>query len=188
MKKAILIGLAVALVLGLGGLVWQGVQSDATNIIYDKTFTLPAQNLKEIYLAGLEQPVEVKVTETEQAETSVTIKGKFAQSNLDAMEEQFGIDEMGDLTIDFAKDGFSMTVNTEKPTVTIAVALAKGVSFEDFYLHTTNGGAVISLPASYDGQFTAKSTEGKTDLPENGGNSNRVAKIEAVKDVTVSLD
>lgn len=188
MKKGILIGLLVALVLGLGGLVWQGVQTDATNISYDKTFTLPAQDLKTIYLAGLEQPVEVTVTETDQAETSVTITGKFAQSNLDAMEEQFGIDEAGDLTIDFAKDGFSMTVNTAKPTVTIAVALAKGVSFEDFYLYTTNGGADISLPASYDGQFTVKSKEGKTDLPENGSNRNREAKIEAVKDVIVTLD
>lgn len=188
MKKAILIGLAVALVLGLGGLVWQGVQSDATNIIYDKTFTLPAQDLKTIYLSGLEQPVEVTVTETNQEETSVHIEGKFAQSNLDAMEEQFGIDEMGDLTIDFAKDGFSMTVNTEKPTVTIAVALAKGVSFEDFYLNTTNGGATVSLPASYDGQFTVKSREGQVEKPEDGSNRKREAKIEAVKDVIVSLD
>lgn len=188
MKKGLLIGLLVALVLGLGGLVWKGVQADATNTSYDKTLTVPAQDLKTIYLSGLEQPVEVTVTETDQAETSVHIKGKFAQSNLDVMEEQFGINELGDLTIDFAKDGFSMTVNREKPTVHITVGLAKGVNFEDFYLHTTNGGANVSLPVSYDGQFAVKSREGEVDKPEDGSNRKREAKIEAVKDVIVSLD
>ena len=187
MKKKILFGFLTLAVLGLAGLVWLGVQNDKADVVYDKTLTVPAQAIKVLRLSSLEQPAKVIVRESEQAETTVHISGRLAKNNIDAMEEQFGIDDEGDLLISFAKDGFSVTVMGEKPTVTIEINLAKGVSFEDFSYFSSNGGADISLPASFDGIFQVRG--GKISKPENGINQKRQAKIETQKgDVSITLN
>lgn len=188
MKKRLLLGLLALLIIGVAGLVWKGVKNDVADTVYDKTFTLAAEPIKTIYVSGLEQPARFFVKETESNQTTIRVEGQIAKSNIDNLENQLGMDKEGSLIIDFSKDGLSMTVMGEKPTVTIEVALAKGVSFEDFSLFTSNGQLDVTLPTSFDGHFKVKSKDGQVDHPKNGSNSDREAKIETQKgDVTVTL-
>lgn len=188
MKKRILLGLVGLLTIGLAGLVWKGVKNDVADTAYDKTFTLAAEPIKTIYIDGLEQPATILVKETKASQTTVHVQGQIAQSNIANLEEQLGMDKEGDLFISFSKEGLSMTVMTEKPTVTIEIGLAKDVSFEDFSLFTSNGQLDVTLPTSFDGHFKVKSKDGQSNQPKNGGNTNRQAKIESQKgDVTVTL-
>lgn len=188
MKRKILIGLAAFLVIGLAALVWTGIQNDRANVSYDKTVTVPAKNIAAIQLSMLEQPAKVVVKESDQLETSVHIKGQLAQKNIDALEKQFGIDEEGDLMIAFVEEGFTMTVTGDKPTVTIEIALAKGVTFNDFHLFSTNGGADVTLPKSFDGRYKITSQSNNITKPENGTNKKRQASIETSGDVNVVLE
>ncbi|MGT2828816.1 hypothetical protein AB6M97_09740 [Streptococcus hillyeri] len=188
MKRKILIGLAAFLVIGLAGLVWTGVQNDKTDVSYDKTFTVPAKNINVIHVSSLEQPAKVVVKESEQAKTSVHITGQMAQNNIAAMEKQFGIDEEGDLMISFAEDGLTLTVMRDKPTVTIEITLAKDVTFNDFRLFSSNGGADITLPKSFDGRYKITSQSNKITKPQNGTNKKRQASIETPGDVNVVLE
>ncbi|WP_161979027.1 hypothetical protein [Streptococcus sp. S784/96/1] len=188
MKRKILIGLAVFLVIGIAGLVWTGVQNDKTDVSYDKAFTTPAKNINVINVSSLEQPAKVIVKESEQEETTVYIKGQLAKNNIAAMEEQFGIDEEGDLMISFAKNGFTMTVMGDKPTVTIEITLAKGVTFNDFRLFSSNGGADVILPKSFDGSYKITSQSNNITKPQNGTNTKRQASIETPGDVNVVLE
>lgn len=187
MKRKILVGLAVFLVIGMAGLVWSGVQNDKTDTDYDKTFTLPAKAINVIHVNSLEQPAKVMIKEGDQSETTVHINGQLAKNNIAAMEEQFGIDKEGDLMVSFAKDGLTMTVMGDKPTVTIEITLAKGVTFSDFNLFSSNGGADIILPKSFDGRYKI-SKSNKVIKPKNGTNPKRRASIEAPGTVTVTLE
>ncbi|MGT2665805.1 hypothetical protein ACVRYP_00545 [Streptococcus rifensis] len=189
MKKQILLGLLGLLIIGLAGLVWKGVKNDAADTLYDNTFTLTAEPIKTIYIDGLEQPATILVKETEASQTTVRVQGQIAQSNIANLEEQFGMDKDGNLFISFSKEGLSMTVMGDKPSVTIEIALAKGTSFEDFSLFTSNGQLDVTLPTSFDGHFTVKSKSGQANHPKNGENSDREAKIKSQKgDVTVTLE
>lgn len=81
-----------------------------------------------------------------------------------------------------------MTVMGDKPTVTIEIALAKDINFDDIYLFTSNGDLDVTLPTSFDGYFKVKSKDGKSDYPNNGSNSDRKTNIESQKgDVVVTL-
>lgn len=188
MKKKMLFAFLAFLVVGLGFLVWQGVENDKADTKYDKVLTVPAQAINTLHLSGLEQPVKVIVTETEQEETTVHVSGLLAQSNIKALEEQFEIDHEGDLVISFTKEGLTMTVMTEKPTLTIEINLAKGASFNDFYLFSNNGGAEVSLPASFDGVYKLKSKSGDINQPQDGRNNKRQVSVEVTGDIKVELE
>lgn len=188
MKKRILLGLLGLLIIGLAGLTWRGVQNDAADTVYDKTFTLAAQPIKTIHIDGLEQPARVRIKETTDSETTIHVEGQLAQSNIANLEEQLGMDKEGDLIVSFAKDGLSMTVMGDKPTVTIEIALAKDINFDDISLFTSNGDLDVTLPSSFDGHFKVTSKEGTPIYPNNGNNADRKANIESQKgDVVVTL-
>lgn len=188
MKKGIIIGILVLLLAGLGLAIVKGVENDRADQPYDKTFQVKATPMKDIYISGVEQPIEVLVTETDAEDTRVTVSGKLAKNNIKALEEQFGL-QKDDLVIGFTNEGFSMVVMGDKPKVKVTIALGRDATFEDFYLYGTNGSAEITLPTSFDGHYHLKPTgDGKVQsAPKDGTNTSRQAKVEVAGDINITL-
>ncbi|MGT2712517.1 hypothetical protein [Streptococcus oriscaviae] len=185
MKKWILVGLVGLLLLGLGAAMYNGVMNDQATELIDEKWTVESDQIQEINISGLEQPVEVIIQRSEEEKTTVRVSGTVAEETLKTVKEGFQ-EEEGIVTLPFSKDGLIMTVKQDKPTVTIEIVLGKAASFQEFYLQSTHGEVALTLPSDYDGGYELEAKDGGQILEQpQAGQGKEMVELHAAGNISV---
>lgn len=187
MKKIIPL---ILLFLGAVGVaIFVSVNNAKTDENIKKEWIIKNPKIEQIKLDGNQQPLKIKILETENEETKVSLSGKVANSTINALEKA----ELSNskLFIPFSEKGFKLAVYSDgKDTLDVTIELGKNANVEELLVDVLSGKIDMVVPKTFEGKYDVKVNGGAKllNVPETKGTTNSVVKIITFDDVNITRE
>lgn len=158
-----------------------------TNIAIDQTWVLEDSSHQKIELYGTEQPVKVKIIETTNDKTNVTVSGNISKTSFESIKDARLT--KSSLYVPLSKHGFRLyTSAAGKTALTFTIALGKSASFEEIFIDTIVGTIEVTVPPTFNGTYDVKVSNGAKlkSIPDTQKTSESTIKIDAYSDVRIT--
>lgn len=185
MKKLVFGGFIVGILVMLGfGVVALGAQENTTEVI-NQTWTFRTPKIEEIYIAGLNQPVNLVVEQTDKVETEVRVTGKVPERSLKSLTDRDISKQSEDrLNLAFEKPNTMIgnghiEINPEaREAVTITVALGKEAQLNQLELDTSGGKVNLTVPEDFPAAFDLQAVDAEViNAPKSSTSGDTVIKV-----------
>lgn len=148
----------------------------------DKRWILTGQTIDEIYMAGMNQPVNLVIERSEKRNTEVIVTGKVPERSLKSLSDKQYTkqsDTFLNLAFEELKTGLgthhiNINENARKP-VTIKVSLGKETILKTLHLDSTGGAVHLQLPKDFQANYHLTAVDGEvknTPQSVNGAQTN----------------
>lgn len=185
MKKLIFGGLIVGMLALLGvGVVALGAQENTTEEI-NQSWTFSSPKIEEIYIAGLNQPVNLVVEQTDKADTEVRVTGKVPERSLKALtDKEISRQDEDTLNLAFEKPNSvvgtgHIEINPEaREAVTITVSLGMDAVLKHLELDSTGGQINLSVPDDFEAVYDLQAIDAEViNAPQSQAGTDTTVKV-----------